>query len=157
MITSKIMKKIFITLSLILALSSCSIDWKWEKDKKIAELEKQVSELKKEQENDLFEKQQKCLDYKNEIEKDLLEKEKKSQDKKYSLEQLFYSSKINKCYFVSISNTETSTEKWLYEYWNHSLYSESIDSCNYYYDENFTKIDNGCQRLNKKIKELKWE
>jgi hypothetical protein len=64
----------------------------------------------------LFEKQQKCLDYKNEIEKDLLEKEKKSQDKKYSLEQLFYSSKINKCYFVSISNTETSTEKWLYEY-----------------------------------------
>ncbi len=36
------MKKIFILLSLIFVLSSCSIDWNWEKDKKIAELEKHV-------------------------------------------------------------------------------------------------------------------
>lgn len=41
------MRKIIILLFLIINLSSCSIDWNWEKDKRITELEKQFAELKK--------------------------------------------------------------------------------------------------------------
>ncbi len=154
------MKKIILSFLLLLTipfLSWCSIDWNNEKDQKIVKLEKQVEELKKEKENDLFKKKQECLQYKNDILKDLKEKELKANKWVYVLEQLFYSPKRNWCYFVSITENWNSTEKWLYEYWNHSWYSDSVYSCNYYYDETFTKKDNWCEELNNKIKELKWE
>ena len=40
------MKKLTLLLIPLLFLSSCSIDWNGEKDKKIAELEQQVTDLK---------------------------------------------------------------------------------------------------------------
>lgn len=47
------MKKIFASLLFVsLILSSCSIDWNDEKDKKIAELQKQVEDLKNEKESE---------------------------------------------------------------------------------------------------------
>lgn len=58
-------------------LSACTIDWNNEKDAKIAELEKQISEAKKV--DNLFQKKQDCLKYKSEIEKDLLDKQAKSE------------------------------------------------------------------------------
>ena len=57
------MKKVLLSMFLVLILSGCSIDWNWEKDQKIVKLEKQVEELKKDKENDLFKKKQECNKY----------------------------------------------------------------------------------------------
>jgi len=48
---------------LTFVLSSCSIDWNDEKDKKITELENKVEEIIKEKESDLFNKKQECKKY----------------------------------------------------------------------------------------------
>jgi len=74
------MKKVLLSIFLVLILSGCSIDWNDEKDQKIVELEKQVENLKKDQENNFFKKKQECLQYKNDILKDLKEKELKAND-----------------------------------------------------------------------------
>ncbi len=52
--------KIYLLLIPILILSGCTIDWSDEKDKKIAELEKQVTELKVKNDDDLFKKNTEC-------------------------------------------------------------------------------------------------
>jgi outer membrane lipoprotein-sorting protein len=59
------MKKIFaILITLSLLLSSCSIDWNDEKDKKISELEKQIQ-------NDNFKRKQECSKHKDKIENNI--------------------------------------------------------------------------------------
>lgn len=138
-------------------VSSCTIDWNDEKDKKIAELEKQVLELKTKNDDDLFEKKQKCLSYKDDIEKDLGNNKIRNWTWNYSLEQIFYSVAKQECYFVSIKEEGKRTERWLYKYWNHSWYSDSEYLCNYYYNDDFIKVDNWCSELDAKVKELKWE
>jgi uncharacterized membrane protein (DUF106 family) len=45
----------------LLLLSSCTIDWNDEKDKKITELQKQVQELKEKNNDELFKKNKECL------------------------------------------------------------------------------------------------
>ena len=146
---------------LLFFMTSCTIDWNDEKDKKIAELEKQVmeqkEEIKKWKEDDLFNKKQKCLSYKNEIEKDLKDKEIKDWEWIYTLEQAFYSIPKNECYFVSIKEKWKVTERWLYKYWNHSWHSPSENICYYYYQDDFSKVDEWCNELDIKIQELKWE
>lgn len=61
------MPRLTLLLIPILLLSSCSIDWNDEKDKKITELEKQVreqkEEIKKVKDDELFKKQQECQKY----------------------------------------------------------------------------------------------
>lgn len=93
------MKKVLLSIFLVLILSSCSIDWNWEKDKKITEqnnqilkLEKQVEELKKEKENDLFEKKQECAKY----------------NKWWDI-QVYYNTKYNSCVESYCINFWTST------------------------------------------------
>lgn len=117
----------------------------------------QKEEIKKGKEDDLFEKRQKCLSHRNEIEKDLKDKEVKDWEWIYNLEQVFYSILKNECYFVSVKEKWKVTERWLYKYWNHSWYSDSEYLCNYYYKDDFTKVDNWCVELDKKVQELKWE
>lgn len=56
------MKKLTLLLIPLLFLSSCSIDWNDEKDKKIAELEKQVTELKEKNDDESFKRNKECLD-----------------------------------------------------------------------------------------------
>lgn len=73
-------------------LGSCSIDWKDEKDKKIDDLEKQVQELKKENENDIFKKKQECEKYKDQIEI-------KENELNNNLKELFYSNKYSSCLY----------------------------------------------------------
>lgn len=112
--------------------------------------------------NDFFQRNQECLSYKEQIEKDLLDNQKKLNRWKYSLEQIFYSPVKKACFFVSIVETYYwapygNTEKWLYKYWNHSVYSESEFNCNYYYDENKNLQDNKCYELDNEVKKLKWE
>ena len=54
------MKSIALILMPLLFLSSCTIDWNGEKDKRIAELEKQVTELKEKNDGALFKKKIEC-------------------------------------------------------------------------------------------------
>jgi hypothetical protein len=61
------MKSLTLIIIPLILLSSCSIDWDDEKDKEIAELEKQVTELKSSPH--FFEKQKECITYKDAIEK----------------------------------------------------------------------------------------
>ncbi|MDD2566002.1 MAG: hypothetical protein PHZ26_03600 [Candidatus Gracilibacteria bacterium] len=76
----------------MLLISSCSIDWKDENKEKIESLEKQVSEMKKEKEDDLFKKKQECAKYKDKVEL----KEIKLNN---ILKEIFYSSKYNSCLY----------------------------------------------------------
>lgn len=73
------MKLTLLLIPLIL-LSSCTIDWNDEKDKKIAELEKQIQD-------DIFKKKQECK--KTDFSTENLEKYEK-----------IYSRKFNTCYIV---------------------------------------------------------
>lgn len=155
------MKNLIFLLIPLLFLSSCTIDWNDEKDKKIVELnvkiEAQKEEIKKVKDDNLFMKKQTCLKYNDAIEKDLKDKETRNWEWNYTLEQIFYSIPKDECYFVSVNEKWKSTERWLYKYWNHSWYSKSEYSCNYYYKDDFTKVDNWCTELDAKIQELKWE
>ena len=58
----KTMYKITLLLIPLILLSSCTIDWNDEKDAKIAELEKQITELKQKNDDELFKNKQKCLE-----------------------------------------------------------------------------------------------
>lgn len=58
------MKTLTLLLIPLLFLTSCTIDWNDEKDKKIAELEKQVQDLKNTSSPFIFERQKECLTYK---------------------------------------------------------------------------------------------
>lgn len=73
------MKNLIFLLIPLLFLSSCTIDWNDEKDKKIVELnvkiEAQKEEIKKVKDDNLFMKKQTCLKYNDAIEKDLKDKE----------------------------------------------------------------------------------
>lgn len=116
------MKKIiFLTLTIfsITFLSWCSIDWNWEKDKKISEqynqilrLENQIEEFKKvkntkiievekqlkENENDLFKKKQECIKDENKALWFL--------QKWDEINSIFYSKKLNSC-LISFIRYET--------------------------------------------------
>lgn len=127
------MKKILI-LCVLLLLSSCSIDWNWEKDKKIAELEKQIK-------NDTFKKKQECAKYKDDIMKNIqnwiswiwVEK----------LDEIFYSQSMQSCLYV------------IHRFYNNSSL-EDYDI----FDVLSQKLifnTNKKQDFNTKLKELKWE
>ena len=70
----------------LLFLSSCTIDWNDEKDKKITELEKQIQD-------DTFKKKQECLKYENTV------KEKYNNDTNYYFSKIFYSKKYDSCLY----------------------------------------------------------
>lgn len=126
----------------------CSIH-KWEKITTSSDVwEKQFS---------IFEYKQECLKYKWEIENDLLTKQDSNiNGEQYLLEQIFYSPIKQGCYFVSITRKNESYIRRLYEYGNHSYYSEAEYICNYYL-ENWVFKDNECDlEMNEIIKSLKW-
>ncbi len=166
------MKKI-ISLSLlsILLLSSCSIDWNDEKDKKISsqndkisKLEKQLEDNKKEKEDDLFKKKQECIKLTDSLIKKTEETWKEFPTLwKFSFEQVFYSTKYNNCLWIKNSSHEyknwwSLTHKALYEVWNDSGSSKAIDWCDIAFVITNSDINpNSCDDFYNKIKELKWE
>ncbi len=154
------MKKIFIVMIIIsLFLGWCSIDWNWEKDTKIADLEKQVSELKKEKENDLFKKKQECIKYKDKM----LEMAQKFHSTVYELDEIFYSPTKKSCYFIAKDNQYIG-ELLLFDYFSNITIAGKYyywicrdkeggeyKACINYHEENDDK------EYDKILKELKWE
>lgn len=69
-------------------LSACSIDWNGEKDKKIAELEKQIRDIS-------FEKQKECGNLQNAAQEQI------SKNSDAEVTMIFYSPKRNSCLFTS--------------------------------------------------------
>ena len=87
-------------------LMSCSVDWNDANVKKIGELEKQVTGMKKEKEDDLFKKKQECLSLFNSIDTRIKSYNKES-DYDSSLEEVFYSPKLQQCVYIDYFNNET--------------------------------------------------
>ncbi len=135
-------------------LGSCSVDWKDEKEKRITELEKQVQDLKKWKENDLFNKKKECLKFKSEIITSLKETE--------NLDELFYSPKKNSC--ISRITNFWKLEKVIL---NDVLTGEALEanfnySCvNLNKENSYYELWDICYKQAEKfelyIKELKWE
>ena len=132
------MKKIFILWTILsLLLSSCSIDWNNEKDKKISELEKQIQ-------NDTFKKKQECAIYTKEEKESVI----KDINWIYTDEfEIFYSKTKNSC--IKILKRDFKTFKTLRI--DNILTNENIILCK-------SNTDNNCEnKINTKLKELKWE
>ncbi|MDD2907384.1 MAG: hypothetical protein PHH98_01965 [Candidatus Gracilibacteria bacterium] len=105
------MKKALLSMFLVLILSSCSIDLNNEKDEKIIKLEKQVEELKKDKENDLFKKKQECIKYKS----DMLEMAQQFRSEIYEIEEIFYSDYGKSCFFIA---KQSPYERLLFDYFS---------------------------------------
>ncbi len=171
------MKKILI-ISLLLILSSCSIDWNWEKDKRIAEqnnkitiLEKQIQDFKKENENenDLFKKKQECAKYQDEIIKELKNPDFIMKELDPVIEQIFYSPVMKTCLYSfrylkwdycnrddltqELSLSCLHKDKSIVDYFTKEEIYSSIKYDNCIKNWNF----NNCVSIDEKIQELKWE
>lgn len=138
------MKKVLTIFLAFFLISSCSIDWDGEKDRKIAELEKQISEFNKNQEENLFKKKQECVEYKEKM-LEFAEKYYKVQEyeSKLEIEEIFYSTKNNSCYFTTILDEGKNKFKTIFDYFWQKLYMQSS-----LYES---------QRLSQEVKDLKWE
>lgn len=129
------MKKILpILLVTVFLLSSCSIDWNDEKDKRISEVEKQNMELKSQLNIVIFEKQKECLTYNQEISnllKMVVDMKASFGLQKYDefdseiLEDIFYSPKHQSCLY---------SVKKLKMYWKNEAIGEGTCESYYVYD-----------------------
>lgn len=133
------MKLTLLLIPLLFFMTSCTIDWNDEKDKKIAELEKQ---------NSNFEKNMECLNKKDLM----LEFWKTKYPSLWSIEEIIY--KDNNCYFIwrDTRNIDTNISRdflILFDFLNQTVISETPISMSW------DKMDNW--EFDKKIKELKWE
>ena len=160
----------------ILFLSSCSIDWNDEKDAKIAELEKQVTELKNVSNPLIFERQKECLTYKSEIEKSITwinvawtEWREKFWRDDYthdeSFNELFYSPRKNSCLY---STVVTEIQDWknctffkIYDHlsWNSSelwMYLEFIKNDEWWIEDTCDYVASKNAYMNA-VKEFQWE
>jgi len=141
------MKLTLLLIPLIL-LSSCSIDWNGEKDKKIAELEKQIQD-------DTFKKKQECSSYFHKIEED--EKEYVLTEKDFSsIESVFYSKKHNTCLYAVHRYNVGDWSNWflIFNYLSKELMYTSwlINVSSNQEDYNYAQLS-----WKNKTKELKWE
>ena len=95
------MRSLTLLLIPLLFLSSCSIDWNDEKDKKIVELEKQVTELKEKNDDEIFKKNIECS------KKDLWD------TSAFNNHEIFYSPVRKSCIFIAtvVKNENTSNEQ----------------------------------------------
>lgn len=107
------MKSITLLLIPLLFLSSCTIDWNDEKDKKIAELEKQIQD-------DNFKKKQECgkISISTQPNQEILD--------------IFYSPKLNSCIYRILEwNEQTVWDAYTKEY----IFKKSV----FWNDEEFFK------------------
>lgn len=156
------MRKIIVLLIMLtFVLSSCSIDWNDEKDKKITELRNENLLLNKKIDDDLFQKNVEC----NKLDAEINAYAINFYWEKVQIKNIFYSPKRQSCLFSVYS---------VRDFWNSNIYildivdilsKESIywiDSKDLFLykdiiDWNCYWIEEKCKLFNNKIKELKWE
>jgi hypothetical protein len=140
------MKKLlpFILLTSLL-LSACSIDWSGDKDKKIAELERQIQD-------DTFKKQKECIEFFD-----------KNKEKLYGNEQsfhsvsVFYGEKWNTCYYAfSVSHTGSPNTPNTKQFMIDNLFTKEAVFTSMVTNRMSDQIAEW-QKFDQKIKELKWE
>ncbi len=157
------MKHLILILIPLLFLTSCTIDWNDEKDKKITELEKQIQEIKN---DDSFKRNQECAQLRNEIEARIKSINYKNLQEDpdyeiYSFSEIFYSSEQNSCFTVIdwekielISSTGSLTQQkvlshYLYKYGS-DLTGITTESCIFWYG-------NDCTVFRETIRKMKGE
>lgn len=132
------MKSLIFLLIPLLFLSSCSIDWNDEKDKKIVELEKQIQD-------DTFKKNKDCSEYGTKIELQIKEDINNRLYLFKYIKEIFYSKTQNSCFII----TEEKDSTTLTEYYTiENLLSKERIS--------FNKTSD-IQLYGEKVKELKSE
>ncbi len=170
------MKRIIVLIFSIflITLSGCdtNLSQSNDKDKKLADLQKQVEELKKEKEDDLFKKKQECIKYKDDMlafARNTYDTEwipKWSEDwtyKIYQLDEIFYSSVWKSCYFITNwfrTGTRKGTNSMLFDYLNQTLILSSYPEDCFYQKtakEKTLCIQNAWDDFRNKLKELKGE
>lgn len=148
------MNKIFfiIVLLVVLFFSSCSIDWNNEKEQKLVELEKQISDMS-------FERNKECLNLIPNLEKRIIEKNEASNINTYELIEVFYSKEKKDCLWVLKQNKYledySSTMYFLIKSWN-IWYEWNLDRClwaTYFHDS--SKDSNNCAEFNERVRQLK--
>ena len=102
------MHKLTLLLIPLILLSSCTIDWNDEKDAKITTLEKQVTELKEKNDDELFKKRQECSSLFDSINFRL--KNYKS-DYTFELEEVFYSPKLGQCVYIDYFQSDITIKR----------------------------------------------
>jgi hypothetical protein len=136
-------------------MTSCTIDWNDEKDKKIIELEKQIQD-------DTFKKKQECLKQKDSIERKINENNSINNTSiQYSFIEIFYSQTYNDCLWILEENRNwedfIGKMKFLIKSWSNWI-DWNMNRCMQYSSfSDSTKDNDNCDIFDKKIKELKWE
>lgn len=159
------MNKIIISILIFpLILSSCSIDWNNEKDKKITELEKKIN-------NDNFNKKQECLKYKESLDFikmaysidygiQLSDKALLNLKESRKIDEIFYSQIWNSCYFV-VSNYTLGNDLQKvnqYELFNLLEQKKIAEKIDCYESKNCSeKWINESKNYDIKLAELKWK
>lgn len=149
------MKKIFAILICLVLFSSCSIDWNWEKDKKIAELEKKL-------EDKFFDKKKECLSYKEEILKQLNETASIYQNRNYthteSLKEIFYSPTLNSCVYTTfVKENQDWVECEFFKSYDYLSVNNDLWIYLEFKDWKECDFTASWKKYDADIKELKWE
>ena len=146
-----------LTLLLIIPLilfSSCTIDWNDEKDKKIAGLEKQVTVLKEQNDDESFKKKQECSN----LAEEMLKFAKNYNNNIYGLWEIFYSSTKNSCFFTAKAGDPFGLVL-LFDFFSKTyVKSNEIWICEKTRTETCYKMEQDLWvKYEQTIKELKWE
>lgn len=157
---SKWLPLILVTMIL---LTSCSIDWNDEKDKKIGELEKQIIELKNTSSDKmiLFEKSTKCGTLTPDIQRkiDSINKEYANLGK-FSIGGIFYSPIKDACLWIRLTNTyapdgSPMERRALYKFGDDFGATEPIIGCERMLGEKLGT--NTCSNWDIELQKFKWE
>jgi hypothetical protein len=143
------MKKILTTIVLTILLAGCATN----KESEI------ILESEPTKEDEIFQKNMKCFSLQETIEKRIQERAKEYADinEEWSLEEIFYSPKLNSCLYVIyqnhlFENQDSIYEKWMYDVLNDGPSSGAVDFC---FEATTEVEESGCEEFEQKIKELK--
>lgn len=119
------MKKILSLILITAFISSCSVDFDWNKEKKIQELEKKIVELETEKKDNLSERKKNCINT------DLQKMFKNAQDYNRKNFGFFYSNNLNSClwWYQKFTTYDDNVTYKIDDIWNgKSIFSSKNES-----------------------------